>query len=99
MMQLHLMICFYIMRTTITLDPSLLADLKRRAADSGTTVSRLIEDSVRLTIADRPAEDEEHQAFELVTYGKGGRFTDLDMDKTSTLIELDDIERYGRRGS
>jgi Ribbon-helix-helix protein, copG family len=83
------------MRTTITIDDALLEDLKRRAAERGTTVSRLIEDSVRLAAArPRPAEREE---FKLVTYGQGGRFTTLDVNRTSALLEPEDAERYGRR--
>jgi hypothetical protein len=84
------------MRTTITIDDKVLDQLKARAAKEATTVSRLIEDSVRLA-ARSPAEDA-GQPFELVTFGKGGHFTNLDIDRTSSLIELDDVARYGRRG-
>jgi hypothetical protein len=89
------MIFFRIMRTTVTIDDDLLDELKRRAAERGTTVSRLIEDAVRLAAArPRAAEAEE---FELVTYGKGGRFTTLDVNRISALLEPEDVERYGRR--
>ena len=85
------------MRTTITIDDEILEQLKARAAKEGTTVSRLIEDSVRL--AARPhAEENTGHPFELVTFGKGGRFTSLDIDRASTLLEQDDVARYGRRG-
>ena len=85
------------MRTTITIDDELLEQLKARAAKEATTVSRLIEDSVRL--AARPAaEASVRDAFELVTFGKGGRFTSLDVDRISALIEQDDLARHGRRG-
>ena len=83
------------MRTTITIDDDLLEDLKRRAAERGTTVSRLIEDSVRLAAA-RPR-GADAKEFELVTYGQGGRFTTLDVNRTSVLLEAEDVERYGRR--
>lgn len=86
------------MRTTITLNTGVLEELKRRASERGTTVSRLIEDSVRLAISTPPGESEEREAFELVTYGKGGSFTGFDVDRTSALLELDDLERYGRAG-
>lgn len=36
-------------------------------------------------------ENATEEPFELVTFGKGGRFTSLDVDKTSSLIELDDL--------
>jgi metal-responsive CopG/Arc/MetJ family transcriptional regulator len=38
------------MRTTITLDDHLLARLERRASESGTTVSGLIERAIRLLL-------------------------------------------------
>ncbi|HVR44003.1 MAG TPA: ribbon-helix-helix protein, CopG family [Thermoanaerobaculia bacterium] len=82
------------MRTTITIDDEVLEQLKARAAKEGTTVSRLIEESVRL--AARPRRPS--VPFELVTFGKGGRFTTLDVDHVSALIEQDDLARHGRRG-
>jgi hypothetical protein len=85
------------MRTTITIHEEILEQLKARAAKEGTTVSRLIEDSVRLA-AKPHAEAAAGQAFELVTFGKGGRFTTSDVDRVSGLIEQDDLARYGRRG-
>jgi hypothetical protein len=85
------------MRTTITIDEELLDELKERAAREGTTVSQLIEDSVRSAV--RPhAHGDAGQPFELITFGKGGRFTSLDVDRGSVLIEQDDIARHGRRG-
>ncbi len=82
------------METTITIDDEILEQLKERAAKEATTVSQLIEDSVRLAVlthAERPVE----KPFKLVTFGRGGDFTDLDADRTFELIELDDIARYG----
>lgn len=91
------MVCSRIMRTTISIDESVLEGLKQRASQRGTTVSRLIEDSVRLALAGPPSDSEAGEEFELVTYGRGGRFTRLDVDRTSALLEMDDLERYGRR--
>lgn len=85
------------MRTTITIDDAVLDDLKQRAAQRGTTVSRLIEDSVRLALAKPPEPSGTPEDFELVTYGRGGRFTQLDVDRPSALLERDDLERYGGR--
>ncbi|MGH9897049.1 MAG: ribbon-helix-helix protein, CopG family [bacterium] len=42
------------MRTTITLDDRLLAQLKKRASESGTSVSRLVEQAIRLLIRTPP---------------------------------------------
>jgi hypothetical protein len=83
------------MRTTITVDDGLLEQLKKRAAESGTTVSRLVEQAIRLLIhAPRPRQQER---FELVTFGRGGHFSRRSIDKTSALIEEDDVARYTNR--
>ena len=71
------------------------AQVKARAVKEGTTVSRLIEDSIRLASA---LDLEARAPFELVTFGMGGSFTHLEVDRTSALIEEDDIARYGERG-
>ena len=84
------------MRTTITLDDRLLNQLKRRAAESGTSVSKLVEQAVRLFVrTPRPAVTPE--SFELVTFGAGGRFSQQNIDKTSALLEAEDLERFASR--
>lgn len=85
------------MRTTITLDERLLAQLKKRAAESGTSVSRLVEQAVRLFIR-TPSSSKKQERFELITFGRGGRFSRQNIDKTSRLIEEDDVARYAGRG-
>jgi Arc/MetJ family transcription regulator len=85
------------MRTTISLDDALLAQLKKRAAASGTTVSRLIEQAIRLFVRTPPAPKKQNR-LELVTFGRGGRFSRQNIDKTSRLIEDDDVARYAGRG-
>jgi hypothetical protein len=82
------------MRTTITLDERLMAQLKRRAAEQGTSVSKLVEQAVRLLVRP-PRAPAESPTFDLVTFGAGGRFSQRNVDKTSALIEADDIERFG----
>jgi hypothetical protein len=84
------------MRTTITLDARLLAQLKRRASESGTSVSKLVEQAVRLFI--RPPRSLPPQdSFELVTFGAGGRFSRHNIDKAAALIETEDLERFAPR--
>jgi hypothetical protein len=84
------------MRTTISIDERLLALLKHRAAESGSSVSRLVEQAIRLFLRTAPASRQEER-FELVTFGHGGRFSRQPIDKTSALIEADDEARYTRR--
>ena len=81
------------MRTTISLDDRLIAQLKRRGADQGTSVSKLVEQAVRLFVR-TPRTPTAPQAFELVTFAKGGRFSRNNVDKTSALLEADDLERF-----
>ena len=81
------------MRTTVTLDERLLSQLKRRAAESGTSVSRLVEQAVQLFIRS-PRTPATPQTFELVTFGAGGHFSRHNIDKTSALVEADDLERF-----
>lgn len=84
------------MRTTITLDDKLLEQLKDRATASGTTVSRLIEQAVRLFIR-TPRASQQQNRFELVTFGRGGHFSRQNIDKISRLIEDDDVAKYSGR--
>lgn len=90
------MIWYRIMRTTITIDDHLMERLRKRAAETGTTLSRLLESLVRLGLS--PAGSaKEAEDFELVTYGRGGRFTTANVDKVSRLLEQDDLERFARK--
>lgn len=75
------------------MDERLIAQLKRRAAQQGTSVSKLVEQAVRLFVR-TPRTPGARQAFELVTFGAGGRFSRSNIDKTSALIEADDLERF-----
>jgi hypothetical protein len=84
------------MRTTITLDDRLLDQLKRRAAESGTSVSKLVEQAVRLFVR-TPRPSASPQSFELVTFGAGGRFSRQNLDKTAALLEGEDLERFASR--
>lgn len=86
-----------IMRTTITLDNQVLEQLKERATASGASVSRLIEQAVRLFLRTTPV-DGQHAPFELVTFGADGRFSQHNLDKASALLAAEDVERYGSKG-
>ncbi|HEX3068646.1 MAG TPA: ribbon-helix-helix protein, CopG family [Thermoanaerobaculia bacterium] len=83
------------MRTTITIDDEILKQLKARAASEGTTVSRVIENLVRG--AAQPTAIAAESRFQLVTFGKGGRFTSLDADRIAASQEHKDLVRYVRR--
>lgn len=62
------------------MDERLIAQLKRRAAEQGTSVSKLIEHAVRLFVR-TPRTTTPPQVFDLVTFGRGGRFSRHNIDK------------------
>lgn len=76
------------------MDDRLLAQVKKRATESGSSVSRLIEQAIRLLLRTPPV-DKRQDKFDLVTFGSGGRFSRQNIDKTSALLENDDLERFG----
>ena len=75
------------MRTTINLPDDLLAQLKKRAAESGTTLTALIEDALREALARRRRRPLAHQ-LQLTTYGAGGLQPGVDLDNTTALSDL-----------
>lgn len=73
------------MRTTIRLDDDLLAAAKRRAAETGRTLTAVIEDALRRSLAERPARA--GAAVDLPTYGGGGTLPGVDLDDSAALLE------------
>lgn len=84
------------MRTTITLDDGLAADLKRRARTEGKSVSAVIAEAVRAQLG-KPARSSRVAPFRLVTVGGGGLQPGVDVVKLGALDEFDDVERWNRR--
>ncbi len=74
------------MRTTINLDDGLLAEAKRRAAEHGTTLTGLIEDALRETLARRDESDDE--PFATIAYRGRGLMPGVDLDDGAALREL-----------
>lgn len=83
-------------RTTISIDAQLMQALRKRAAETGSTVSRVIESAVRMLLATRDNTAPDPEPFELVTFGRDGRFSRFSVDKSSALLAAEDLERYGR---
>ncbi len=81
------------MRTTITLDDRLLRAAKRVAVDRGVTLSTVIEEALRAQLLAKPARDV--PAFRLITFRGDGPKPGIDLDRTSSLDEIDDISEYG----
>ena len=80
-----MMIC---MRTTLDLDDDLVRKAKRRAAESGTTLTAVIEDALRVRLA--RASTRPKKAVKLPTYGKGGVFPGVDLSNNASLEDIMD---------
>jgi len=75
------------MRTTINLPDQLLAQIKRLAAASRTTVTALVEDALREALSKRRGK-RRRERVELTTYGKQGLQPGADVDDTAALLDL-----------
>lgn len=76
------------MRTTIRLDDELLLAVKRRAAEQGRTITRVIEDALRATLAQRSAPSEERVV--LPTLRGGGVQDGVDLLDSRSLRDIMD---------
>lgn len=76
------------MRTTIRLDDDLLRELKKRAAERGTTLTALIQDALRAELA--PADAPDAGPFQMLTYGEGEPRPGVDLDDSAKLRDLMD---------
>jgi hypothetical protein len=79
------------MRTAVRIDDALLAKAKRRAVESGTTLTAVIEDALREALARRREDD--RQLVRLTTVSGRGICSGVDLDDTSTLVDF--MERAG----
>jgi hypothetical protein len=75
------------MRTTINLPDELIAQIKKLAAASHSTVTALIEDALREALARRRRTGRREQVI-LKTYGKRGLLPGVDIDDTASLLDL-----------
>ena len=75
------------MRTTIYLPDDLLAQAKKLAAESRTSVTALIEDALKERLARRKWSPKS-MPVKLTTYGEGGLQPGVDLDDTSALLDL-----------
>jgi hypothetical protein len=75
------------MRTTINLPDDLLTRLRRLAAESGTTLTAVIEDALREALArrKRPAR---LRRLRLPTFGREGLQPGVDLDDSAALLDL-----------
>lgn len=80
------------MRTTLTIDDSLLAEYKRVAAETHRTLSYVIQDALRETLA-RRREAAARQPVRLPLIGGGGVQPGVDLDDNARVLELLEADR------
>jgi hypothetical protein len=76
------------MRTTITIDDHLLAEVRRRAAELNRTVSQVIEDGVRESLMRQRSEPA--RRFTVRPVDVGGTLPGVDLDDNAALLALMD---------
>jgi hypothetical protein len=88
-------------RTTVRLPTDLLVRAKRKAASEGRTLTALIEDGLRMVVADRSGAPKQKRVHPRISKATGGPLPGIDLTNTSELQELDDLhylERSSKRG-
>ena len=83
-------------RTTVRLPEELLSRAKRKAAAEGRTLTSLIEDGLRLVVADKPHKAKTERILPRVSKATGGFRSGVDLTSFSALQELDDLEYVER---
>jgi Bacterial antitoxin of type II TA system, VapB len=82
------------MRTTIRINDRLLAEAKKIAAERGTTLTAVVEDSLRESLA-RSKTPHRHKPFRIKPFRGGGLQPGVDLDDSASLLDI----MEGRSGS
>jgi hypothetical protein len=83
-------------RTTVRLPQDLLNHAKRKAAAEGRTLTSLIEEGLRIVVAERGNGSRKKGGPIRVSKATGGPMPGIDITKFSALEELDDLEYVER---
>ncbi len=76
------------MRTTVRLDDRLLAEAKKLSAESGRTLTSVLEDALRETLARRRGRRVKRKPVRLRTVKGDGMRPGVDLDDTASLTDL-----------
>jgi hypothetical protein len=79
------------MRTTVRLPDDLMRQVKKLAADTDRSMTRVIEDALRQSIARAEGSGPRRRA-RLTTFGKGGTRPGVDLDDSRALRDLMDTD-------
>ena len=83
-------------RTTVHLPDDLLKRAKRKAATDGRTLTSLIEDGLRLVVAEHRKAAKGKRVLPRVSTATGGPMPGIDLTDFSALQEMDDLEYVER---
>jgi len=83
-------------RTTVRLPEDLLNRAKRKAAAEGRTLTSLIEDGLRLVVAEKRESPKGKRVIPRVSKATGGPMPGVDLTDFSGLQETDDLEYVER---
>jgi len=78
-------------RTTVRLPQELLGRAKRKAAAEGRTLTALIEDGLRLVVAEPRARAKHRRLLPPVSKATGGPMPGIDLTDLSTFQEIKDL--------
>ena len=83
-------------RTTVRLPADLLNRAKRKAAAERRTLTSLIEDGLRLVVADSGKVVKRRRVLPPVSKATGGPMPGIDLTDLSALAEMDDLDAVKR---
>ena len=83
-------------RTTIRLPEDLLSRAKRKAAAEGRTLTSLIEEGLRLVVAEQRRAIKAKRILPRISKATGGPMPGIDLTDLSALQEVDDLEYVDR---
>jgi hypothetical protein len=83
-------------RTTIRLPEDLLSRAKRKAAAEGRTLTSLIEEGLRLVVAEQRRAIKAKRILPRISKATGGPMPGIDLTDLSALQEMDDLEYVER---
>ncbi len=83
-------------RTTVRLPEELIRRAKRKAAAEGRTLTSLIEDGLRLIVAEGQKAKKPKRVMPRVSKATGGLLPGVDVTSFSAIQEMDDLEYVER---
>jgi hypothetical protein len=83
-------------RTTVRLPPELLARAKRKAAAEGRSLTSLIEDGLRVVVAENRKAATKKRVLPRISTATGGPMPGVDITDGPALQEMDDLDYLER---